>query len=517
MTARRGEPLTWRHLAMWDEHGSMHLGATRARLPCNDSDAGDAIMAERPGELHYVPGDGTWYVWDGRCHRPDREDGAGKVVNEWARRQREMLRHARAMVAARVQEELRDGGREPPEAALRAAFRRAWSGEGWEAAEKYAAGLMRSAGLSALEKYLRTLCGTSGEVFEFSRADGFLNCANGTVNLATGELRPHNPAQMITYCLETEYHPAKSGEALQFWGMLCRVTADADSAGYLLRVLGYSLLGRNPEHLFPFLAGPAGSGKTKVLWMVARVLGELAHSAGTDLIASVPHGRNARTENSIRGRRLVVISEMSSRIKMDEAQVKRLTGEPEVAVNQHYAKTEIRTPVSWLLFGATNDLPSVSSFDGGLRRRIAVIPGGPGLEPWEVDTGKAEKVLAAESEAILAMLVRACRQYFREGLPRPLAVDLETARYVAEQDTIDAFTAECCDMKPDAAVGGPAMPWEVPASALWLAYREWARGLAYLGRNEFYAGLGKKGGVTYDRSRHRFLGIRLNAEWSMKA
>jgi putative DNA primase/helicase len=500
---------------LWDDDGSLSLGATRAALVASDNDAAVCIANEWEGMLHYVPGDAQWYVWDGTCHRPDQSMRIHQMCRDWAVRSREALRAARTAIALEIEETAGGRDRRPPDAALRGELDRRWKAEGWDAAWRYNAGLLKSAGMGSLERYLAGVCGTDVADFEFSRTEGYLNCANGTVSLLTGELRPHNPADMITYCLEWDYRGELASQATGFWGMAVRACADAESADYLLRVLGYSLLGRNPEHLFPFLAGPAGSGKSKVLWIVSQVLGRLAHSTSTELIAQVPHGRNARTENSIRSKRLVIMSEMSSRIKLDEAQVKRLTGEPEITVNQHYAKTEIRTPVTWLPFGATNDLPSVASFDSGLRRRIAVIPGGESLAPWEIDVMKAERVLAAEGEAILALLVRAAMRYYRDGLPQPLSVEVETARYVASQDTVDAFTAECCE-KPDGSAA-PGAVWETTASAMWMAYREWARGLAYLGRNEFYLKLGAKEGVAYSSGRRRFTGIRLNAEWAMRS
>ena len=480
---------------------------TSASLAGSDRDAAYLIIGERTGELNYVPGDDKWYVWDGKCHRPDMSGEIGKIVVEWASRYREMLRWAKAQITTLVRRDLEGGDRPPAESAVEREFGQRWAAGGWAAAQKVADRCMNSAGLNALKSYLRDICGMDGKVFEFA-GRGFLNCSNGTVNLATGEVRRHNPADMISYCLDIPYVRSKACEARRFWGMVLRVCADSDSAEYLLRVLGYSLLGDNREHLIPVLAGPAGSGKSKVLAIVSEILGPLAHNSQSDLIVHTQHARNARVENSVRGKRLVTLSELSSRLKLDEAQVKRLTGEPVISVNQHYAKMEIDTPVSWLLFLCTNDLPSVANFDGGLRRRFAVIPGGPGLEPWEMIKDIDRQVIAAESEAILALLVNSCIRYFRDaGIPKPLSVEMETEKYIAGQDTVAAFLAECCE-KGD-------QLWEVTASKMWDSYRDWAKGLAYLGRNEFYAKLADHG-VRYEPSRRRFTGIRLNLEWSVR-
>jgi P4 family phage/plasmid primase-like protien len=511
VSAERGEPFTWQHLAFWDDAGGgLAIETTKATLPTNDMTAGSLIIVERPDELHYVAEDEQWYAWDGTCHRPEPAEFIRAITVEWARRLKQMLRYAKAAVFERVRAEVGLADPNPTEARLKLAFQQAW--EGWKAAESYCASLMKTAGMRALEMYMRALCLVEHTMFDFNHAAELLNCKNGTVDLRTGAVRRHNPQDMITYCLDVEYNP--KARATIFWRMINRMCADWETAAYFLKVLGYSLLGDNREQRIVFINGPTGSGKSQVLGVVSDVLGDLVHESVSELITHVRHGRNARTENSIRGARLVCIAETSTAMRIDEGQLKRLTGEPVLSVNQHYAKMEIKTPVTWLIMVATNHLPSVPNYDGAIERRMLVIPGGPSLEASEMDQGIRQRVLASEREGVLALLVAGCMEYFRSGLgDPPTAVELAGLAYKDEQDTTSAFVRECCELT--AHVGLAAADWKTGASQLWSAYKLWASGGAYLGRNEFYAALAAHG-LRFDRNNGRFHGVRLTQEWSAK-
>jgi putative DNA primase/helicase len=273
-------------------------------------------------------------------------------------------------------------------------------------------------------------------------------------------------------------------------------------AWFMLRLLGYALLGDNREQRVVFIAGPSGSGKSKLLHIVTDVLGPLAAESDADLICVTRHGRNARTENSVRGMRMVTITETSERMNIEEGQLKRITGESVIAVNQHYAKRTMQAPVTWLIFVATNEMPSLAGFDDAIRRRMIVIPGGPGVAVPNPVIDR--EILAAEREGILALLAQSCAAYFRDGLKMPAQVQVTTDAYAAECDTVTQFLAECCDPAPS--LNGHVPP-HVMMSTAWRQYREWAGGGARLGRSAFYAALASQPGVARNDVSRRFEGI----------
>ena len=477
----------------------MALDATRSWLPASDSSAAELIKGEYgDGWLNYAVGTGTWYTWTGQCHEPDDSGSVSRIVIGLGWRLRDVLGAARQAVSARV---ARDLSPDATEASIRQARKQAW--EPWEAAEKYAAGLLKAAGQTALLTVLSRVCGCSDE-YMGERNQGFLNFANGTLNLATLELRPHRMADMITYVLPDAWDA--SARCPRFWNVLYRMTGcDYDVTCFLVKVLGYCLLGDNREQKVFFINGPTGSGKSVVLYITGQVLGPLAHSSQPELITVVRHGRNARSENSIRGKRFIPITETSSYMNIDEAQLKRLTGEPMISVNQHYSKTELKTLATWTIIVATNQMPTLTNFDAAMRRRVVVIPGGPTVPEWDVNTGLAASILSTERAGILALLARGCREYFRTGLAMPDLVRQATEEYAAEQNTVAQFVQDTM------VIGG----WGegiVQADA-WTVYRQWARGTSHLGRNEFYDHMKKHPGMSYNEQMRRFENVAWNESY----
>lgn len=490
----RGPRGTWQHLCWWRGQGSLDTERTLHGLPRDDLSAAMLLEDEYAGEIHRLAGSGTWHIWDGRCHAPDDGDRISRIVAGLAYRAAAALEQCRLEI---TREHLRAAGAEN-EAAGQAAADREW--QRWEQPAKYLAGLRRSAGAGSLLKYLGTITSCPDKVMD-ERHPEWLNFANGTVNLSTLQAKPHDPADMLAYCLETAWNPA--ARCPRFLALARTVCGgDEDVLWYLIRLLGYALLGDNRAQKIVFISGPSGSGKTALLSVLSRLLGPLAHESQAQLVTLARHGRNARTENSVRGRRLVTITETSAFMTIDEGQLKRITGESVISVDQHYARTEIETPVTWLIVVATNQMPSLVNFDDAMRRRVIVIPGGQPVPAHLQADRLAEQVAAEEAEGILALLAKACAQYWRQGLAMPLAVQIATDAYAGEQNTVADFLADCCLRSPGSAIA---------QHDLHLQYQKWARGGHQLGRRTFYDHMRMQPGISHNEVMRRFEGITWNA------
>lgn len=490
--AERGPAGQWHWLGLW-AGDTIDLAQTRAALPGNDIDAARLLSRWRPGWFHHVPPDRTWYVWDGRCHRPD----ASALV------QREVMAFADALavVLQRCRQQLRaEIVLANPGAAAAAIDREAasrWKAE-WEYLAKYTARLRTSAGLAAVSVVLAGVCGTTPEAM----ADAWpqhLNTASGIVDLL-GEpgpgLHTHDPRAMMTYCLDVPYEAG--ADCPEFRGLLWRaVNGNQEVYEHLIAVLGYCLLGANPLQLVFFLSGPTNSGKSALLEVVSTVLGTLAYDAKPALIGSTRRDRgerHARHEATMRGKRLITIAETNDQIYIDEVQLKSLTGQRRVAVELLYSREMTFTQVSFTIVVANNDMPSVAHLDGALRRRLRVLPMGDTIPVEERDQGKVDRIVEREAAGVLALLVRGCREAMANNgqalLLPPAAVVAKTQEYEHNQDTCARWLAERCVAAngSTAAVHGP--------DAL-NAYFAWCQAgdLIPLGRNHFYDQLGMQPGV----------------------
>jgi putative DNA primase/helicase len=474
--------------------GTRHHGF----LPSSDHDAATIIDGDRPGQIHYAATSSIWHIWDGRCQAPDTSGEIGKLVQVYAERWRKALEE---IAQDRLSEELVLAGGDEKKA--RAAADAKGKESGIEPVERYVSGLLRTAGHQALVKMLQVLCSVDDSELD-ERHPGWLNFANGTVDLATGVRKPHDPADMITYCLPYDYDPAaRCPEFIKLGRGVCG--GDEDVFRYLMTVLGYCLLGDNREQLIFFIDGPTKSGKSTLLEIVTNLLGPLAHASQATLITHVRHGRNARTMNSIRGKRLITITETSAFMVIDEGQVKMITGESHISVDQHYAKSEIKTPVTWVIVVATNQMPSLTDFDPAMRERVVVIPGGPTIAAGQRDRCLASLVLEAEAEGVLAALVAACVAYHQDGLAAPLAISVKTDEFASQQNTVANFLADCCTFVPPGNVLSAVC--SIPQHDLWERYEAWSRGSARLGKHQFLSEMGRQPGISRNETMRRFEGV----------
>ena len=501
----RGAPGTWQWLCWWDGadidlertfHGPPDDLRDRG-LPVTDADAAHAIMAQYPGLLHHVRGldrGGTWYAWDGRSHAVDESGRVSMIITEFARN----YRRAVAACANQDRAECQRGGMNAGQVSAQVAR--------WDKKAKYAAAVLGNGGHDKLAAYLAKECSARPADLDEKHPE-WLNAANVTVHLTGHGWHGHTPADMLTYSLDTPWVPELAGQHPRFTALVSRACGSPEEAGYLWRVLGYSLLGANPERRFFILKGPTTNGKTTILTIVSKLLGTLATEGKADLIAVTRHGRNARTEFSIRGKRLVRIVETSEHNVIEEGQLKRLTGETEVAVDRHYATTTLSTPVTWTIFMATNEMPAMPAFDEALRRRVAVVPvSGQPLEEAEIIQGLAEEILASEGPAILASLVEACRHVVQAGTRPPVAALVATDEYRDSQNTVGEFLADMCVMRP-----GPyparSVPPHISRPEAWRRYRDWSKGSSGLLKKQFYDALKAEPGITWNPGSLRFEGL----------
>lgn len=108
-----------------------------------------------------------------------------------------------------------------------------------------------------------------------------LNCPNGTLDLRTGELRPHSRGDYVTKLCPTAYNPRAKCPA---WGQFLKdvLREDEELIAFLQRVLGYGLTGDVREQILPILWGaeatvsPRLSGRCSIQWAASTAAPRLA-------------------------------------------------------------------------------------------------------------------------------------------------------------------------------------------------------------------------------------------------
>ncbi|WP_237072122.1 DNA primase family protein [Mycobacterium avium] len=359
-------------------------------------------IAERyDGQLLHVAGIG-WHLWDGsRWAYDDRGNAKRAVLKE--------LRRALA-------ESLDDKE-------LRADVRKCESATG-------VAGVLDLA--AALEPFAAT-------VRDLDADTHLLNVANGTLDLHTLELRPHEPADRITKLCRGAYHP--NTESPSWTAFLARVLPDADVRGFLQRLVGVGLLGEVREHVLPILTGVGANGKSVFDKAIRYALGDYACTAEPDLFMH-RDGAHPTGEMDLRGVRWAVVSESDKDRRLAEATMKRLTGGDTIRARRMRQDFVEFTPSHTPLL-ITNHLPKVSGDDAAVWRRLRVVPFTEVIPEDEQDR-ELDARLQLEADGVLAWAIAGYRDYLARGLDEPHSVRDATDTYHRNSDAIGRFIADQC-------------------------------------------------------------------------
>ncbi|MGZ4926350.1 MAG: DNA primase family protein, partial [Halobacteriota archaeon] len=210
---------------------------------------------------------------------------------------------------------------------------------------------------------------------EFDADDTLFNANNGTVDLLTGTLRPHDPRDKITLLCPVNYRPEAQYERWDTF--LMETLGRYDYVRYLQKEFGYCLTGLTKEELLIMLYGLPNTGKSTFYEPVMRVLGNYGHHMEfATLKRSDKGGGGAPREDLLRLRtsRIVMCSEINPKTIFDTEKVKQIcSGEPIVARGIR-ARHSVEFPPKFKVVIGTNYQPIVPYDDGGSFRRIKVNP-----------------------------------------------------------------------------------------------------------------------------------------------
>lgn len=266
-----------------------------------------------------------------------------------------------------------------------------------------------------------------------------LNFTNGTLDLRTMELRPHDPADKITKIAAGAYDP--TADRTVWDAFLEQIQPDADERAYLQRVVGQALPGLVTQHLFPVLTGVGGNGKGTLYGLIEKALGDYATVIDPALLMS-DEKTGGPEMLQLMGARLVFASETGKGRPLDEALMKRLTGGDKLSARNLY-----KPPITWepthQLVYVTNDLPKVRGNDPAVWRRVRVIPFDVVIPDEMKDDGLGQ-ALEAHIEAVLAWAVEGYIDYREGGMREPATVKRATADYQMESDDVARFVEEEC-------------------------------------------------------------------------
>jgi putative DNA primase/helicase len=331
-----------------------------------------------------------------------------------------------------------------------------------------------------------------------------LNVENGTIDLRTGDLKPHDPTNLITKLAPVIYDP--DAECPAFDAFVERIfDSEVGLINFVQRAIGYSLTGSMSEQAMFIAHGKGANGKSTLLEAVRHMLGDYAtHTPAETFLAKRGSGGAAASPDlaRLRGARFVSAVEADQGRRLAEALVKEITGgDPITARHLHKEFFEFKPQGKiWL---ATNHRPEIRGTDNGIWRRIHLVPFNVSIPKEDQDRDLAGK-LKAEAPGILAWAVRGCLEWQQKGLLPPSAVTQATNDYRADSDELGDFLAARCEMDPTA---------QTAASTLYSTYEAWCEtsGGDPINARRFGSMVAERAGVTKKRanSGNVYVGVRL--------
>lgn len=418
-----------RRVAQWLGLEAQRADATALGL--TDAANVDRLVKRHGTSIRYVPEFRQWLVWNGRCWEED--------------------------VPGRVWELVKDTHR-----AIYAEAASAQSREEREAIGRWAMASENYRQIDAAVRLARTREDLVVRAADLDSDPWLLTVANGTLDLRTGDLRRHDPDDLITRSLDVAWDP--HADCPTVLGVLSTAFSGSEKVvEYVQRGVGMTLTGVVEKALF-VCYGPTDTGKTTFLTQVLqRLMGPYAVQLVPDAVAASRRAEPTMWMAELKGARYAVLSEPPRGLVLDVAFVKAATGG-----NVQKGRRLFSMPFEFLptakIWIDTNYRPEIPDPDDAIwnrlkpvhfRERVKRLPGEPGYLP------NFDELLKAELPGVLRWAVEGCLAWQRDGLGDPPEIAASRAEYRSEQDDLGDFIDDELEVGPDrtAPVGGDDNPW----------------------------------------------------------
>ena len=397
-------------------------------FPCTDLGNAERLAHHYSNQLKYCHPWSKWVVWDGVKWS---EDATGKINQLAKKTVRKIYDEAKQM---------QDDDKR-------------------RAIAKHAISSESNGRIKSMVSLAQSELPVRPEKFDQNRF--LLNCKNGTIDLSTGKLNPHDKNNFITKVAPVIYDP--SATCPQWEKFLNRIMDNnQDLIRFLQRAIGYSLTGDVSEQCFFIFWGKGDNGKTTFIRAISNILRDYSQHTPIDTLVIKKKGAASNDVARLKGSRFVTAAESEKGDRLAENLIKQLTGDDTISARFLYQET-FEFEAEHKLFLATNNKPIIAGNDHAIWRRIRLIPFQVTITEEEKDRRLPEK-LKAEYSGILNWAIKGCLEWQNYGLGTPAEVTQATNEYRNEMDLLNNFIQECCIEGKDL---------NVPSSNLYHAYAKY--------------------------------------------
>lgn len=301
-------------------------------------------------------------------------------------------------------------------------------------------------------------------------ADPYALCTpDGIVDLRSGLVKVPDPNK--------DFHSRSTTVGPQHvdtprWDRFLTDTFGEDAGGsemiaFLQLLLGYSITGDVGGQVLPFLFGGGKNGKSVLLDVLMKLLGDYADAAPPGFLMARPYEGHPTDLAELHGRRVIVCSEVKYGDKFDEARVKLLTGGDRIKARRMRQDFFSFQPTHhlWLL---GNHRPEVGTGGFAFWRRMRLLPFERVVSDDRKIDNLADILVTEEGPGILGWLIDGARRYLAgdRDLTGPERVRIATTAYAETEDHTGRFFEECCTLDSDL---------RAEQTGLYKAYKSWCQ------------------------------------------
>ena len=421
--------------------------------PEDYSDIGEAkVLAKEYGsELKYTTA--TDYLrFDGECWREDRQMALGAAEDfldlQLADAKEQVEIAEQALLGAGVSEEnVKSGGKQLEKAVPDNSMGLLFALMGAQTYLKFVLRYRNYKNIVNFQNAAKPMLAI--DVSELDKDPNLLNTPYATFDLEkgmAGEL-PHNPEDLITKI--TNCSPGDKGEQIWSDALDTFFCSDKELIEYVQMTVGMAAIGKVYQEHMIIAYGGGANGKSTFWNTIFRVLGSYAGKISAEAL-TMGCKRNVKPEMAeLKGKRLIIASEMEEGVRLNTATVKQLCSTDEIQAEKKY-KDPFHFVPSHTLVLYTNHLPRVGANDDGIWRRLIVIPFNAKITGKSDIKNYADYLYDQAGPAIMKWIIEGAKKSidanFHTDLPKVVQAAID--RYREANDWLGQFIEDHCDVDP---------------------------------------------------------------------
>jgi len=302
-----------------------------------------------------------------------------------------------------------------------------------------------------------------------------LPCANGVINLRTGELEPGRQRDMLLKSSTIKWEGIEA--KCLIWEKTIKqiFSGNQNLVDFLQRICGFALIGEVLQSILVVMTGRGRNGKSMIVETISKIMGQLSGAIRSEMLLDQFRPASSAGPSpdimALRGMRMAFASETDENCRISPSKVKWLTGNDEIVARNPHDKYDQYFKPSHTLFLLTNNKPHAPADDYAFWERVVLFPFDVSFvnrEPRERFERKADINLAAKLEkelpGIFAWMVRGCLDWQNKGLRPPTAAKKAVDDYRRDEDSVGDFVEACCIIGTD---------YIVSANAVYQEFEEW--------------------------------------------